>query len=81
VGTEIHMAEMNFDYPPTPTLQEILEGAKGFGLEDEEIWRTVNESQQWAGPEATVSEYMDELAGALARRIVIKERRTRADGQ
>jgi hypothetical protein len=72
------MAEMDYEYPAAPTLQEIFEGAKGFGLRDEEIWRTVNEAQHWAGPDATVPEYLDELAGALAHRIVIKERRTRS---
>ena len=71
------MAEMEHDYPVAPTLQEIFESAKGFGLSDDEIWRTVNRSQHCAGPEATVPEYLDELAGALAHRIVIKERRTR----
>ena len=74
------MAEMDYDYPAAPTLQEIFEGAKGFGLRDEEIWRTVSEAQRWAGPEATVPEYLDELAGALAQRIVIKERRIRSGG-
>ena len=74
------MAEMDYDYPAAPTLQEIFEGAKGFGLRDEEIWRTVSEAQRWAGPEATVPEYLDELAGALAQRIVIKERRSRSGG-
>ena len=72
------MAEMDYDYPDAPTLQEIFQGAKDFGLPDEEIWRTVNQAQRWAGPEATVPEYLDELAGALAHRIVIKERRTRS---
>jgi len=74
------MAEMDYDYPAAPTLQEMFEGAKGFGLRDEEIWRTVSEAQRWAGPEATVPEYLDELAGALAHRIVIKERRNRSGG-
>ena len=74
------MAEMDYDYPAAPTLQEIFEGAKGFGLRDEEIWRTVGEAQHRAGPEATVPEYLDELAGALAQRIVIKERRNRSGG-
>lgn len=72
------MPEMDYDYPAAPTLQEIFEGAKGFGLRDEEIWRTVSEAQHWAGPDATVPEYLDELAGALAQRIVIKERRNRS---
>jgi hypothetical protein len=69
---------MDFDYRAAPTLQEIFEGAKDFGLCDDEIWRMVNEAQHWAGPDATVPEYLDELAGALAHRIVIKERRTRS---
>lgn len=73
------MAEMDYDYPSAPTLQEIFEGAKDFGLRDDEIWRTVNEAQQWAGASATIPEYLDELAGALAHRIVIKERRSRSD--
>jgi hypothetical protein len=69
---------MDYDYPAAPTLQEIFEGAKGFGLRDEEIWRTVSEAQHWAGPDATVPEYLDELAGALAQQIVINERRNRS---
>ena len=72
------MAEMEFDHLAAPTLQEIFEGAKDFGLCDEEIWRAANESQYCAGPDATVPEYLDELAGALAYRIVIKERRSRS---
>jgi hypothetical protein len=73
-------AEMEHAYPAAPTLQEIFEGARGFGLRDEEIWRVANESQYCAGPDATVPEYLDELAGALAHEIVIKERRTRSNG-
>jgi hypothetical protein len=69
------MAEMEYDYPTAPTFQEVFEGAKGFGLNDDEIWRTANTAQQCSGPYATVPEYLDELASALAHRIVIKERR------
>jgi hypothetical protein len=74
------MAEMDFDYPAAPTLQGIFEGARDFGLRDDEIWRTANQAQHWTGPDATVPEYLDELAGALAHRIVIKERRARSAG-
>jgi hypothetical protein len=70
------MTEMDYDHPPVQ-FQTIFESAKGFGLSDQEIWRVFNESQYWAGPDATVPEYLDELSGALAHRIVIKERRTR----
>jgi hypothetical protein len=71
------MAEMEYDNPPVP-LQTLFESAKGFGLSEEEIWRIFNESQYWAGPDATIPEYLDEISGALAQRIVIKERRTRS---
>ena len=73
------MAEMEFDHAPAPTLQDLFESARGFGLTDDEVWRTINKAQYWAGPDATVPEYLDELAGALAHRIVIKERRTRSE--
>lgn len=72
------MAEMDFDYPSAPTLHEVFASARTFGLSEDEVWHVASQSQQWAGPDATIPEYLDELAGALARRIVIKERRTRS---
>ena len=71
------MAEMEFDYTPVP-LQTIFESAKGFGLTDEEVWRTINDSICEAGFDLTVPEYIDELTAALAERIVTKERSARS---
>jgi hypothetical protein len=69
------MEEMDSEYTTMPPLQAIFDGAKRFGLTDEEVWRTVNESLYQVGRDATVPEYLDELTEALARRILSKERR------
>jgi uncharacterized membrane protein YebE (DUF533 family) len=71
---------MDTDYAVIPPLQAMLEAARHFGLTDDEVWQTVNASLHGAGNEATVREYLDELAGALARRILSKQRRILADG-
>jgi hypothetical protein len=69
------MEEMDPEYTAIPSLQAIFDGAKRFGLTDEEVWQTVNESLYQVGRDATVPEYLDELTEALARRILSKERR------
>jgi hypothetical protein len=66
---------MDTTYQTMPSLRSIFDGAKSFGLSDDEVWRMANESMQAAGADATVSDYLDELAGALARSILHKERR------
>jgi len=58
-----------------PSLQAIFDGAKSFGLSDDEVVRIANDSMHTAGAEATVSEYLDELTATLARSILHKERR------
>jgi hypothetical protein len=63
-------------YHPTPPLQAIFDGARRFGLTDAEVWRAFDESLAEAGPDATVSDYIHELTGELARRILQKHRRT-----
>jgi hypothetical protein len=71
---------MNTDYAVIPPLQAIFDGARDFGLTDDEVWQTVNESLRGAGNDATVGEYLEELAAALARRILCKQRRVLAGG-
>jgi hypothetical protein len=71
---------MDTDYALMPPLQAIFDAAKHFGLTDDEVWQTLNESLCGAGNDATVREYLEELAGALARRILSKQRRILADG-
>ena len=50
-----------------------LESAAKFGLAPEEIWETVIGTPDRL-PEDVRSRYLDELSGALARRLLDKER-------
>ena len=59
-----------------PPLRAIFEGAKDFGLTEDEAWRAVDESLYEVGRSATISEYLDELTEALAQRILSKQRQT-----
>ncbi len=68
------MRESNHDDAELPSLHAILVGASQFGLPDDEVWLTVDESVYAVGADATVAEYLDELSGALARRILSAER-------
>jgi hypothetical protein len=61
-------------YAPPP-LHRIFDGARCFGLGDDEIWRAVEETLYAALDEATVAEWLDGLTGALALRILSKQRR------
>jgi hypothetical protein len=56
------------------TLQAIFQSARRFGLSEEEAWRALDETLLLVGGDATVSEYVDELATTLARRIIVSER-------
>jgi hypothetical protein len=64
------------DHTPIPPLQATFEGAKRFGLTEDEAWRAVDESLDEAGRDSTISEYLDHLTGALAQRILSKQRHT-----
>jgi hypothetical protein len=55
-------------------MRTTFEAARRFGLTEEETWLAMDESLNEVGPHATTSELLDELAGALARRILVKER-------
>jgi hypothetical protein len=72
------MAEIEYGYTMAP-IQTILDGARQFGLTDDEIWETVNDCLSAADEDTTVPECIDELTGALARRILDKERHVRSE--
>jgi hypothetical protein len=55
-------------------LRAVFESARQFGLSDDQILRTVDETLGVVGEDATVSDYVDELAGTLARCILAAER-------
>jgi hypothetical protein len=69
------MGRMDNGYYAIPRLQAVFDGAKRFGLSDEEVWRAFDDMLEETGAEASVAEYLDELTGELARRILCKQRR------
>ena len=62
-----------------PPLHAIFDAARQFGLSDGEVWTALDECADRAGDEATLGEYVDELAGALASRILANQRRILAE--
>jgi hypothetical protein len=74
------VSEMNAEDDTRTPLKAIFDAARRFGLTDDEVWKTVDASLDGAGRDATVRECLDDLAGALARRILAKERRGRRPG-
>ena len=68
------MERMEFNSTSTTPLRAVFDSARQFGLSDDQILRTVDETLGAVGEDATVSEYLDELSGTLARRILVVER-------
>jgi len=69
------MKEIDPDQAPIPSLKAIFCGAKDFGLTDDEVWQTVDETLCGAGGDATVPECFAELTAALARRVLSTQQR------
>ena len=59
---------------PSTTVQSILASARSFGLSEAATWGAMDDALLAVGGDATVAEYFDELAGRLARRILVSER-------
>jgi hypothetical protein len=57
-----------------PTLRAVFDGAKQFGLTDEEAWHSLDRAQRAAG-DSTMGDFLDKLVDSLARDILAKERR------
>jgi hypothetical protein len=57
------------------TAHQMLDAAVVFGLTREEAWLTFNDALADALVELDSPEYLDEVAAALARAILAKERR------
>ena len=68
------MNETNGNHVALPTLQAMFGAAIQFGLTDEEVWETADRAMSEFGEDASVPECLDELAGALARSILSKQR-------
>jgi hypothetical protein len=71
------MREMySYDDTPMAGLQAIFEGARSFGLSEEDAWRTADDVLYALGTDVTVAEYLEVLSGALARGILDTARQT-----
>ena len=55
-------------------VQSMLESARRFGLSEAATWAAMDDALLAVGTEATAGEYFNELAGKLARRILLNER-------
>ena len=66
-------------YQALPPLQAIFDGARRFGLSDAEVWQAFDDSLDEGGLDATVADYVQELTGELARRILWKQRCSAAE--
>jgi hypothetical protein len=74
------MERMDSNSTTTTPLGAVFEAARHFGLRDDQILRTVDETLGAVGEEASTAVYIDELSGTLARRILAQERdRSRRD--
>jgi hypothetical protein len=62
-----------FEHPSASSLAPIFESAATFGLTPDEIWETLVRTADRL-PEDVRSCYLDELSGALAMRLLEKER-------
>jgi hypothetical protein len=61
-------------------LQEMFKSARRFGLSEQAAWQAVDDTIFAVGQNATMAAYLDELAGALARRILVSERAASRSG-
>jgi hypothetical protein len=61
------------EHPPTEPSHTIFESAAAFGLSPDEICDTVIVTFETL-PEDVKTEYLDELSGALAKRLIAKQR-------
>jgi hypothetical protein len=66
------MTEMNGHHVSLPRIQAMFAAAEQFGLSEEELRQAADLTLATIKDDATVPEYFDELAGALARRIIAK---------
>jgi hypothetical protein len=67
--------EMDFE-PFAPTsMRAMFDGARKFGLSDDAVWETIDGVLLAVGGEATLAEYLDDVSGALAARILAEQRR------
>ena len=80
LGNDHFVERMHSNSFAATPVQAVFLSARQFGLGEDEVLRTFDEALWTVGEDATMSEYLDELSGTLARRILARERdRSRRD--
>jgi hypothetical protein len=72
---------MGPDHHEVPAPQAVFDGARQFGLNDGEILQAIDRCLYEVGTDASVAELLDELTGALAQSILLKEQRALSNEQ
>ena len=78
LGYPTLMERMDSNRATVAPVQAVFTSARQFGLGEGEVMRTFDEAFWTVGEDAPMSEYLDELSAALARRILAKERQNRS---
>jgi hypothetical protein len=78
LGYATPMERMDSNRSTVAPVQAVFKSARQFGLGEGEVMRTFDEALWTVGEDAPMSEYLDELSAALARRILAKERQNRS---
>ena len=72
------MERMDSNRATVAPIQAVFESARQFGLDEGAVMETFDQALWIVGEDATVADYLDELSGALARRILAQERQNRS---
>jgi hypothetical protein len=68
------MERMDSNSAIATPVRAVFDAARQFGLSEDDVLHTLDETLMTVGQDATVSDYLDELNGTLARRILARER-------
>ena len=65
---------VDHDHSTLPSLRAVYDGARHFGLSDEQAWEAIDDALSDVGPDASVADCFEAVSGALARRILAAQR-------
>jgi hypothetical protein len=74
MGNAMTMERIHSNFAAATPVQAVFNSARQFGLSDDDVLRTFDETLREVGEDATISEYLDELSGTLAKSILVRER-------
>jgi hypothetical protein len=66
--------DTDYDSEAPTSVRAIFDGARKFGLSDDAVWQAFDDVLYGVGGERPVGDYLDDVAGALAARILDRQR-------